>query len=71
MLIDSKKMFRKYHSEIISKPVEQAVTACGIIIHNNKVLAVQRAGNEPDSPAKWVLPGGKKEKFENIQSQYR
>lgn len=67
MLIDSKEAFKQHYAEFKDKPVTQTVYTGGIIIHQNKVLALKRADNEKDSPAKWVLPGGKKEQFEDVE----
>jgi 8-oxo-dGTP pyrophosphatase MutT (NUDIX family) len=64
MLIDSRNKLQKNWQEVQKVPYKQVVTVGGIVISDQKVLALQRAPEEADSPDKWVLPGGKKDPFE-------
>ena len=43
---------------------------CAIIIHGNKILAVQR-GPETDHPYQWEFPGGKIRKNESAEESIR
>ena len=67
MLIDSRASFIKHYPEFNTLPVEQVIYAGGIVVQNGKVLVLKRAGADADSPEKWVLPGGKKDKFEAVE----
>lgn len=48
------------------KQISQRVVVGGVIIHDNKVLIVQRSSDEEAYPDLWEVPSGKKEPLEKI-----
>jgi 8-oxo-dGTP diphosphatase len=48
------------------KQINQRVVVGGVIIHENKVLIVQRSSDEEAYPDLWEVPSGKKEPLEKV-----
>ena len=48
------------------KQINQRVVVGGVIVHDNKVLIVQRASDEEAYPDLWEVPSGKKEPLEKV-----
>jgi 8-oxo-dGTP diphosphatase len=49
------------------KPVVQKVVAGGILLHEGKILIVQRSADDT-YPGLWEVPSGKKEELEQIET---
>lgn len=53
------------------KPIVQKVIAGGVILHDGKVLIIQRSKDDDNYPGLWEMPSGKKEDLETVQDAVR